>query len=185
MDKPLGTREHYQEYCRNCADAGVTPETWELFRMSYEDAPLHDIDTAHDDMTPAEIAECEAKRDDKPSRFTTPALQAVNDLLLTLTIVAENSDEWKRFQYSGESKDVIIDRVDNHIMYHLDAVQAEIERLQAENARLRAALRELLSALDDQYLPANPKQFPPGTFEYALDNERLAAWKVLKDSEAQ
>lgn len=38
----LGTREHYAEYVRNCENAGINPESWEMFRLSFANAPEHD-----------------------------------------------------------------------------------------------------------------------------------------------
>lgn len=57
---------------------------------------------------------------------------------------------------------------------------ARAEKAEAGAAALNRTLHNLLSALDIQFLPANPDRFPQGTSEYALDIERQEAEKALQ-----
>lgn len=65
----------------------------------------------------------------------------------------------------------------------VEAIQAEAPPTEAPPAQppaaLVAALTGLLDALDRQYGEPQPDRFLPGTTEYVLDNERLAARAAL------
>lgn len=51
------------------------------------------------------------------------AIKHINNLVLMLTDVARG--DWKQYQYTSEGKDVVIDRIDNQITHHLNAIREE------------------------------------------------------------
>lgn len=91
----------------------------------------------------------ESAASETPSRFNHPSAMAISELSLNLTIVAEESDNWQRFQYAGEDKGVIIDRMDNQITHHVGILDNELARLQAEVKQLREALTFAQSKLSE------------------------------------
>ncbi len=60
-----------------------------------------------------------------------------------------------------------------------ELVARNYRKLQAENARLQQTLKSLLDALDNEFTPPNPVQFPRYSDEYALDIERQQARQAL------
>jgi hypothetical protein len=48
------------------------------------------------------------------------AIKHINNLVLMLTDVARG--DWQQYQYTAEGRDVIIDRIDNQITHHLNAL---------------------------------------------------------------
>lgn len=58
-------------------------------------------------------------------------LDTINELVLRLSIIAEDNDSWKQYQAGDEDKQVVIDRCENQITSYLNSLSKEMQRLRA------------------------------------------------------
>lgn len=73
-------------------------------------------------------------------RYNHPAAEAISELSMNMTVLV--TENWQRFQYTGEGREVIADRMDNQITHHLDILDDELAKARADLAAAQAQLAD-------------------------------------------